>query len=148
VKKPPGNQPPHQPPAPRPQSVSLSTTTTVLTGPLPSPEILIQYNQAVPGAADRIIAMAEHDSAHLQTMERMTLTAFYQERRLGQILGFCIAAMFLAASVYLAINGHEVAASVLGGTTLVSLVSIFVVGRLSRSSSNQNNSQSQPEKTN
>lgn len=107
-----------------------------MSGPLPSPDILIQYNQAVPGAAERILAMAENDSAHLQTMERMSLTAWYQERRLGQILGFSVALLGLAASTFLAMNGHEVTASVIGGSTIVGLASVFVVGRLTKTASN------------
>lgn len=82
--------------------------------------------------------MAEHDAAHLQSMEKMRLTAFYKERQLGQFLGFGIAAMGLAASVCLALYGHELTASVIGGTTLVGLVSVFVVGRLSRNSKSTN----------
>ncbi len=34
------------------------------SGPLPHPQILAQYNQAVPNAADRIIKMAESQSNH------------------------------------------------------------------------------------
>ena len=136
MKKLPGNQPAHQPPASRQQTVSVSTT--VVSGPLPSPEILIQYNQAVPGAAERIIAMAEHDFAHLQTMEKMRLSAFYQDRRLGQIFGFCIAVIALGGSVFLAITGHEQTASVIGGSTLVALVSVFVFGRLFKNSKSSN----------
>lgn len=79
-------------------------------------------------------AMAEQDSTHLQSMEKMHLSAIFLERRLGQILGFSIAILALGASVFLAFNGHEITASVIGGTTLVSLVSVFVVGRLSRTS--------------
>ena len=128
MKKLPSNQP--TPPTSRPKTVSLSTT--VVSGPLPSPEILVQYNNAVPGAAERIIAMAEHDFAHLQSMEKMQLSAYYQDRRLGQIFGFSIAVLALGGSVFLAFTGHESTASVIGGTTLVALVSIFVVGRFFR----------------
>ena len=76
--------------------------------------------------------MAEYDSAHLQSIEKMRLSAFYQERRMGQFLGFGIALLGIGSSVYLAITNHELTASVLGGTTLVGLVSVFVAGRLSR----------------
>lgn len=98
----------------------------------------MQYNHAVPGAAERIIAMAEHDFAHLQTMEKMRLAAFYQDRRLGQIFGFSIAVIALGGSVFLAIAGHEQTASVIGGSTLVALVSVFVFGRLFKNSKSSN----------
>ena len=111
-----------------PQALSISTP--VVPGPLPSPDILARYNQLIPGAAGRIIAMAETDAMHLQSMEEMRLSASFQERRLGQIFGFSIAVMGLSASVFLAVTGHEITASVLGGATLISLVSVFVIGRL------------------
>ena len=82
--------------------------------------------------------MAENDSTHLQSMEKMQLSSLFLERRLGQILGFGIAFMGLSASVFLAYQGHEMTASIIGGATLVSLVSVFVVGRLSRSSDSSN----------
>ncbi len=125
----------NQPPAIQ-QAVSVSTTK-IVSGPLPSPEVLIQYNQAVSGAAERIIAMAEHDSAHLQTMEKMSMAAYYNERRLGQILGFSIGVLSITASVFLAMYGHEITASVIGGGTVVGLVSIFALGRLTTNSTTQ-----------
>lgn len=126
------NLPSKNPPQPQSQQKTVSLSHDFFAGPLPSPDILIRYNQALPGAADRIISMAEHDSSHLQAMERVRLTAVYNERRLGQILGFCIAFLGLAASVYLGSSGHEITASVIGGTTLVGLVSVFVIGRISK----------------
>ena len=82
--------------------------------------------------------MAENDSAHLQSMEKMQLSSLFLERRLGQILGFGIALMGLSASVFLAYNGHEWTASIIGGATLASLVSVFMAGRLSRTSDPNN----------
>ncbi len=101
-----------------------------MSGPLPSPEILAQYNALIPGAADRIIAMAENDSAHLQTIEKMTVTAFYRERQTGQTFGLIIALFGLSVAALLAMNNHETTASIIGGTTIVGLVGIFVIGRL------------------
>lgn len=135
MSKPPSNQPASPPVRPRQQTVSVSAQ--VVAGPLPSPEILVQYNHAVPGAAERIIAMAENDFAHLQSMEKMRLSAFYLERRLGQIFAFLIAIFALSASAFLAFNGREQTAGIIGGATLVSLVSIFVVGRIFRSSNSK-----------
>jgi uncharacterized membrane protein len=136
VKKLPGNQPAHQSPTSHQQTLSVSTK--VVSGPLPSPEILAQFDLVVPGSAERIIAMAEHDFAHLQSMEKMRLSAYSQDRRLGQIFGFSIAVLALSGSIFLAVTGHESTASVIGGTTLVALVSIFVLGRVFRNSKPSN----------
>lgn len=40
-------------------------------GPLPHPEALIRYNDAQPGAADRIIKMAEKEQRHRHFVEKL-----------------------------------------------------------------------------
>lgn len=129
VKNPPSSRQPGPSSGSRAQAVAVSTTK-MMSGPLPSPEILAQYNALIPGAADRIIAMAENDSAHLQTIEKMTVTAFYRERQTGQTFGLIIALFGLSVAALLAMNNHETTASIIGGTTIVGLVGIFVIGRL------------------
>ena len=39
-------------------------------GPIPPPEIISGYEAIIPGAADRILAMAEKQSQHRQEMEK------------------------------------------------------------------------------
>nr|DAR22085.1 MAG TPA: putative membrane protein [Caudoviricetes sp.] len=41
------------------------------SGPIPPPEILSGYEQIHPGFADRIISMAEKQSAHRQGLEKI-----------------------------------------------------------------------------
>jgi uncharacterized membrane protein len=77
--------------------------------------------------------MAEEDARHLQAMERVSLSGAYAERRIGQIFGLCIGLSALAVSVIAMVLGHEHAAMVIGGTTVVGLVTVFVVGRVSKS---------------
>jgi uncharacterized membrane protein len=120
---------PPNPPAVQ-TSLSISQQTTTVQGPLPSPEILHHYNQIVPGAADRIIAMAEHDFAHLQSMEKMRLSGMFIERRTGQIFAFILTILTLGSCVWLALTGHDRVAGIIGGATAISLASIFVLGRM------------------
>ena len=51
------------------------------SGPLPSPEALEKYNQVLPGAAERILAMAENQGKHRQDIERKVIesNAFVQK---------------------------------------------------------------------
>ena len=48
--------------------------STSFSGPLPHPEILERYNSAVPGGAERIIAMAEKQSDHRMRLESSALS--------------------------------------------------------------------------
>ena len=59
-------------------------------GPLPPPAFLKQYDEALPGAADRILVLAESQSKHRMEIEKKLIHADIvdaekgrQERRLG-----------------------------------------------------------------
>src|SRR3989338_3375865 len=43
------------------------------SGPLPPPEVLRQFDQVVPGAAERIIKMAEQQFAHRTELEKKVI---------------------------------------------------------------------------
>ena len=43
-------------------------------GPLPPPEILAQYEQILPGSAERIMVMAENQAEHRQSLEETVKT--------------------------------------------------------------------------
>ncbi len=51
-------------------AATLMTEFTALSGPLPPPEMLAQYEEILPGAAERILSMAERQAEHRQKMER------------------------------------------------------------------------------
>ena len=113
------------------RSVSVSHTE-LFSGPLPHPVILSQYNTVVPGAAERIITMAENQSAHRIALEKHVIEADIQSSKTGQLFGFIIALVGLVGSFTLIMQGHELIGTILGGTTLVSLVGVFVYGTSSR----------------
>jgi uncharacterized membrane protein len=105
------------------------------SGPLPHPEIMIGYNKIVPNAAERILAMAESDAEHQREIEMFAITSTRNEARLGQILGFTIGISALIVALICALNGQENVAMVIGGTTVVGLVSAFIIGRIKSPSS-------------
>lgn len=100
------------------------------SGPIPSPDILERYNAIVPDAAERILKMAESDASHQREIELTALNTQRRERRLGQIFGFTIGVVALSVSALALVKGSAVAASVIGGTTVVGLVAVFVTGRI------------------
>lgn len=124
------NKPPR-----RSQNQQLTVAAKISSGPLPSPEILQRYDTISPGAAGRIIAMAEDNNRHLQSMDKMYMSASYQERSRGQWFGLLIGLATLATSAYGFHLGYAKEAAWLGGTTVVGLVSVFVIGRLKKQSS-------------
>lgn len=102
------------------------------SGPLPHPEHFKKYNQIVPGSANRLLKMVEDDLAHIHSMQRQQSNTETAATILGLISGFAIAVIALVGSGYLIMQNHDVAGAVLGGGSLASLVSIFVIGRKSK----------------
>jgi len=87
-------------------------------GPLPAAEELAAYDRILQGAANRIICMAEQQAEHRQHLEKDSLTSDTNARerqlsiesnriqgtlrneRIGQILGFLVAALCVAAAAW------------------------------------------------
>ena len=124
--KPPAN------PSGQPLQIRATHITQQFSGPLPRPEILEHYNRISPGAADRIIAMAEDNNRHFQAMDTLTMTAAFRERRRGQFFGLIVGRAGFITCVAGFWLGYPEPAAWLGGTTIVSLVGIFITGRLLR----------------
>lgn len=57
----------------------------------------------------------------------------FVERMAGLVFALLIAIAGLWSAVYLSMKGHDVTASVIGGGTLVGLVTAFIAGRKSHS---------------
>lgn len=102
------------------------------SGPLPHPEHFKKYNQIVPGSANRLLKMAEDDLAHIHSIQKSQVLMENIATIGGLITGWSIAVISLVGSGYLIMNGHDIAGSILGGTSLASLVGVFVYGRKSQ----------------
>ena len=98
------------------------------SGPLPPPSLLRQYDDIVPGAAERIITMAEQQAAHRQRLERQVVGTDNVKSVLGTAFAFIVALVGLGLSFWAAIDGHPEFGTILGVGTLASLVGTFVYG--------------------
>jgi uncharacterized membrane protein len=99
------------------------------SGPLPPPEALDRYNQILPGAAERIITMAESQHSHRQGLEKHVIMSNVAAQKLGTILGFIVAMTVVLGGMWLVHDGKSVAglASIL--TALASLVGVFLYSK-------------------
>ena len=137
-----------KPPPPAPTS-SSKTATPQLTalakieasyrGPMPLPSHLEQYERILPGAAERILSLAEKQATHRRELEQRVVGAEIQdltdqrhEIRRGQFCGLGAVALALVTSLILGLNGHALAGGLIGGGGLVGLAAVFVVGNLYR----------------
>lgn len=99
------------------------------SGPLPDADTMIQYNSVIPNGADRIMIMAEKQQDHRMGLENKAVTSQLSQSKFGQIFGFILSVIIISACTYLSFTDHETTASILGGTTIISLAGIFVLGR-------------------
>jgi uncharacterized membrane protein len=75
-------------------------------GPIPPPEILYQYNEYLPGSADRILTMAEKQSIHRQELEKVAIKSGARDSLLGLIFGYLIGTTGILGSVYCIVICH------------------------------------------
>lgn len=106
--------------------------TASFAGPLPPPEILVQYNEAVPGAADRIITMAEKQAAHRMSLESQVVAADIKRSNRGLICGVIVSLAFLAGAMALILAGHDTAGIAIASVDIIGLAGVFVYGSLNR----------------
>ena len=106
-----------------------SEVTVRYEAPLPPPSMMEHYERIQAGSADRIIAMAERQSLHRQTLESKVIQSKGENERLGQIFGFILAAIGLSGGIYLAHEGQMTAGLTIFLAILASLVTVFVTGR-------------------
>jgi uncharacterized membrane protein len=96
-------------------------------GPIPPPGILAQYDEIVPGAAERIITLMEKQAAHRMHLERTVIESDVRRANWGVAAAVVITIVSLTASVFLVVAGYS-AGVWLGAVNLVALASVFIYG--------------------
>lgn len=116
----------------RPVRVAAQISRT-FSGPLPPPEILQRYNEIVPGAADRIIKMAENQHHHRQALEKSVVDSNVFSQKIGLGLGFVIAMTAIGGGIWLSAIGKSGSGLTAIIGALAALVGVFVYGKVQQS---------------
>ena len=134
--RPPAKSAPTKPAAevqPRPAAEaqsSLTITRSERSGPLPPATELQAYENVLPGAADRIIAMAEGFAAHAQSLEAEAMSQARSEYRWGRFVAAAVVLAVLLTCIYALHLDKEEFAIVLGSSTIVALALVFIAGKV------------------
>jgi uncharacterized membrane protein len=99
------------------------------SAPLPLPSELAAYNEIIPQGADRIMKMAEAQSAHRIEIEKNVVFGQQGQESRGQYLAFIIALVGLVCGAYTAVSGQPVAGAAIAGVPLVGIVSAFLYSK-------------------
>jgi uncharacterized membrane protein len=73
--------------------------------------------------------MAEAQQSHRMNMENKVITSQSSQSRLGQIFGLVIGIVGIGSGTFLAAIGEATVGGIIAGGTVVSLVSVFVIGK-------------------
>jgi uncharacterized membrane protein len=111
------------------QPILTQITAQAFSGPLPPPEILALYNNAFPGCAQRIVAMAEDQASHRQYLEKRVVDSNCQNERLGQIFGFFLGMTGLVCGTILIACDKDVSGFTVLIGSIGSLIGAFVYAR-------------------
>lgn len=87
----------------------ITTMSASFSGPLPPPSVLEGYEKTLPGAADRIITMAETQLAHRHDMECTVIKSNVKNERTGMLLAFSLTMALMFFGFYLILNDKETA---------------------------------------
>ncbi|MDQ2694694.1 MAG: DUF2335 domain-containing protein [Pseudomonadota bacterium] len=106
------------------------------SGPLPSPEAVEGYERILPGAAERLFAMAEKQAEHRRALESQSLAEeFKLQNRLLDLKArgqwFAVAAVLAGAALaaFALYSGHPAAAATIFGVGLAPVVGAFLYVR-------------------
>lgn len=116
---------------------SQTATITVFkaegySGPLPPPQMLALYNDVFPGLAQRIVAMAERQAEHRQTLERGVILGNVKSESRGQWLGAAIVLACIIAGVFLIMYDKPTAGLVAILGPVATLAGVFLYGKRSQ----------------
>lgn len=100
------------------------------SGPIPPPSSLAEYENILPGSADRILTMTERQSSHRINLEGKVVEAEIKNGKTGQIMGFILAVLALGAGITFAIFGMKTEAIVTIIVTILGLCALFINSRI------------------
>lgn len=107
--------------------------TARFSGPLPPPDVFGGYDKVLPGAAERILKMAEDEAQHRRSQEAKMVDSECRDASLGLNHGRTIALVALLVSGAVAIWGNAWVGGALGVSSIASLVGVFVYGSRQKS---------------
>lgn len=118
---------PNLPPNAAAMRAQISSMTW--SAPLPPPDALIQYNQAFPGCAERIVASAESQAQHRQHLEKITVEGNVESQRRGQWMAFILALLILVGGFVLIYLNKSILGTAFIGTDIAATVGVFIYGK-------------------
>lgn len=110
-------------------NVIMAQQSEMFSGPLPHPDILAKYDAALPGAAERILKMAEEQGQHRRSIEKDFVKSKISDSMRGQWFALIIGLVAILGGVFLIYSGCKIEGYSLMFVPLASLVGVYFFGR-------------------
>lgn len=114
------------------EQIVLRMTTLLaseqFSGPIAHPRHFREYEEILPGSAERILVMAEKAQSHNHTMDQKVVRASIRENHWGMALGFATLVLLICLAMYAGMQGHLGLAALLLGSGVLGGAATLIRG--------------------
>ena len=107
------------------RSIPVTRQQVSYSGPLPPADELAQYESVLPGAAERILSLAEKEAEHRHRADDKIIEKTLHFNKVGQILSFSLSLLSLGAvclCVVLSQPGASIAPALIAIPSILSVI--------------------------
>lgn len=112
--------------------IQAISTTEQYSGPIPHPKIISGYEEILPGAADRILSMAEKESQHRHDMDDKFHKTDSRDSLLSIVSAFILTAILAVGGIVIILKIPETWGTVTGflmtGGSVATVLTTFIKG--------------------
>ncbi|MDE2815273.1 MAG: DUF2335 domain-containing protein [Chloroflexota bacterium] len=112
------------------EEAEIVTRASSWSGPLPSPRSLREFEEIVPGSADRLITMVEKQGNHRMEIEKRVVDGESRRAWVELAARHGITLVGIIASILLVVFGYTPAGVILTGLTTLFAAVTYLIGRI------------------
>ena len=120
-------------PSPEGKTVISARIEENYSGPIPHPRLMADWENVIPGSADRILKKFEAQSEHRIDIESRVVRAQNFKQIGGLICGFIVVIFTIGGGIYTALEGHPLLGGSLSFAGLAMIVGAFLSTQLKKS---------------
>jgi len=124
--------------------VSYQSTTITRSGPFPPADEMVIVEKAHKGDIAHLLETQKESLKIRENLARKGMNFALFEGLMSQFAGLVVALFALYIAYDLGMEGHDELAGVIGGGTVVALVTVFVTKKRARKNSSKDSEQSSP----
>jgi len=113
----------------QPEARQLIVAQGHFSGPLPPPAVLQGYEDVLPGAAERIVQMAEQEQRQRHAFDNSLAASVTRQQERGQQFAFLLGGGALALAAFMVYSGHPVYAIVTTVSSIATLAGAMLYRR-------------------